>query len=433
MEVLQQGLFLHPEHLDTIAQAETIIRETQTNLDSVIVDMLEMEEDDRLEFVYEYCKRLWELNRYVKRPMGIVLEEAQHFIPESKSNAPSMKMLKQFALEGRKFGFTIILSSQRVAEVNKTVLGMCGIVFLHGVDILNDIQAYQGMLPYTLAETKKIALNLHRGEAIVKWIHDGKRSVDQVQIRKRHTFHVGDTPTLSNEPTPELRRLDAELIAELKAAIAPPAKPTVAVVATVESPAAIEAYKQTLFMLETKYEQQNKIHRAGLGLVLMAYGRTIKQLKAQIAQRPPVEASPETTIVETSEMPVLEVSEGLAAYRSPLALTRAINKQRRQFEQTLNDLRKLPRFHQLMLCYLTNYEGQEMELKQIARFIGIAEQTIQRTPPTDLLKRKLLTRRFHRGGPHYYRSTVRSYFEATFPDLNSDDMVEAITRLQRLT
>lgn len=414
-----------------INQAESIAKFAFENRVHVIVNMLEMTDDERLEFTYIYCKTLWDLNRRIKRPIGIILDEAHIFVPESKANIPALTLMIQFALEGRKFGFTVVFSDQRVATISKSVLAQCGMAFLHGVDIYADMQAYQGMLPYSMAETKKLAYGLKRGQAIVKWTHEGDRGVDIIQIRKRHTFHASDTPTASRAGMPELRRLDSEMIAELKAAMKPPQKPVSAIIAPTDSPAATEAYKQTLLVIEEKYERQHRQERAGLFMLAMAHWVTVKRLKAQIAYPPAALPSVDETR-ETAEAAIIE-SELDEPFRSPRALTRAINKQERAFNQFIIDLKKLPRFHQLVLVYLTIYEGNVMDVKQVARFIGISENTLLRTPPTELLRRKLLKRDMHRGKYQRYSSNVREALTTLYPDLDSDTMVDEVIALQRLS
>lgn len=69
---------------------------------SVLVEMLDMSRTDRQEFVELYCSHIWELNKKSKLPYGIVLEEAQNFIPEGRTT-PAQEMMKQFALEGAGF------------------------------------------------------------------------------------------------------------------------------------------------------------------------------------------------------------------------------------------------------------------------------------------------------------------------------------------
>src|SRR6185369_4325470 len=183
---------------------------------SVLVNMLYMDEAERLEFVHIYCQTLWRLNLAAKQPYVVVLEEAHNFIPQGGAKTPALKQLRQFAAEGRKFGFTIIMASQRSSKLNKYLLAECELAFLHRVNILNDAQAYQGMLPYSLTDTKTKVYSLRTGEVITKWREDGNVHFDQVQIRRRHTLHVANTPGSTPQSLPTLQQVDSGIINDLK-------------------------------------------------------------------------------------------------------------------------------------------------------------------------------------------------------------------------
>src|SRR5690606_30598555 len=98
--------------------------------------------DKRLEYVYNFVSRLFELSKRSeqRRPFGIVLEEAQNYIPQDFSKSDVLKELSAITLEGRKFGLSMIIASQRAAEVSKKILGQCSLVFLHAVYIYADFK-----------------------------------------------------------------------------------------------------------------------------------------------------------------------------------------------------------------------------------------------------------------------------------------------------
>ena len=67
-------------------------------------------------------------------PIVIVLEEAQNYIPEinRKDRASiSKKVFERIAREGRKYGISLIVSSQRPSELSKTVLSQCNSFVIH--------------------------------------------------------------------------------------------------------------------------------------------------------------------------------------------------------------------------------------------------------------------------------------------------------------
>lgn len=68
-------------------------------------------------------------------PIVIVLEEAQNYIPERDRDAErisiSKKVFERIAREGRKFGLSLLISSQRPSELSKTVLSQCNTFIVH--------------------------------------------------------------------------------------------------------------------------------------------------------------------------------------------------------------------------------------------------------------------------------------------------------------
>ena len=67
-------------------------------------------------------------------PTVLVLEEAQNYIPEKDRTdrvSISKKVFERVAREGRKFGVSLIVSSQRPSELSKTVLSQCNSFIIH--------------------------------------------------------------------------------------------------------------------------------------------------------------------------------------------------------------------------------------------------------------------------------------------------------------
>ena len=68
-------------------------------------------------------------------PTVIVLEEAQNYIPERDRDPERVsiakKVFERIAREGRKYGLSLIISSQRPSELSKTVLSQCNTFLVH--------------------------------------------------------------------------------------------------------------------------------------------------------------------------------------------------------------------------------------------------------------------------------------------------------------
>jgi len=70
-----------------------------------------------------------------EHPILLVLEEAHRFIPArpdlSARSGRSATVFERIAKEGRKFGLSLLLASQRPSELSETVVAQCGTVIAH--------------------------------------------------------------------------------------------------------------------------------------------------------------------------------------------------------------------------------------------------------------------------------------------------------------
>lgn len=76
-----------------------------------------------------------------KMPVVIALEEAQNYIPENNQkdrDSISRKVFERIAREGRKYGLSLLVSSQRPSELSKTVLSQCNSFIVHRIQNPDD-------------------------------------------------------------------------------------------------------------------------------------------------------------------------------------------------------------------------------------------------------------------------------------------------------
>ena len=84
-----------------------------------------------------------------KYPVVLILEEAQNYIPEkSRKDHESItkKVFERIAREGRKYGVSLIVSSQRPAELSKTVLSQCNSFIVHRLQNPDDQKYVKGLV-----------------------------------------------------------------------------------------------------------------------------------------------------------------------------------------------------------------------------------------------------------------------------------------------
>ncbi len=83
--------------------------------------------------ILEFVSRFPESDRG-KLPIVIALEEAQNYIPEKNRGdreSIAKKVFERIAREGRKYGISLLVSSQRPSELSKTVLSQCNSFIIH--------------------------------------------------------------------------------------------------------------------------------------------------------------------------------------------------------------------------------------------------------------------------------------------------------------
>lgn len=80
-----------------------------------------------------------------KYPVVIVLEEAQNYISEEKDSV-AKTVFERIAREGRKFGLSLIVSSQRPSELSKTVLSQCNSFIIHRIQNPDDQKYIRGLI-----------------------------------------------------------------------------------------------------------------------------------------------------------------------------------------------------------------------------------------------------------------------------------------------
>lgn len=83
--------------------------------------------------ILDFVSRFPETDRG-KLPMVIALEEAQNYIPEKNRGdreSIAKQVFERIAREGRKYGISLLVSSQRPSELSKTVLSQCNSFIIH--------------------------------------------------------------------------------------------------------------------------------------------------------------------------------------------------------------------------------------------------------------------------------------------------------------
>jgi hypothetical protein len=103
--------------------------------------------------ILEFLQRLGEHGGKEARgslPVVLVLEEAQNYIQQPHSadeESISRVVFEGIAREGRKYGLSLVVASQRPSELSKTVLSQCNSFIVHRLQNPEDIRYFKEIVP----------------------------------------------------------------------------------------------------------------------------------------------------------------------------------------------------------------------------------------------------------------------------------------------
>ena len=109
---------------------------------------------------------LWSRGAY---PMLLVCEEAHRYVPADNSIGfgPTKAAISRIAKEGRKYGVSLAIISQRPAEIDPTILSQCNTTMAFRITNINDQQIVRGVMTDSAHGLLDFLPSLGTGEVIV--------------------------------------------------------------------------------------------------------------------------------------------------------------------------------------------------------------------------------------------------------------------------
>lgn len=144
--------------------------------------------------VLEFLSRFNNENRG-NFPVVIVLEEAQNYIPEKDRGdkiSISKKVFERVAREGRKFGLSLLVSSQRPSELSKTVLSQCNSFIVHRIQNPDDQKYVKQLVSAANEDILQQLPVLPQQVAII--MGDGVRTPVQMRVNTANPKPNSDNP-----------------------------------------------------------------------------------------------------------------------------------------------------------------------------------------------------------------------------------------------
>jgi len=122
----------------------------------------------------------------LRHPIALLCDEAHLYIPQrSMAGAAddiSIDIFERIAKEGRKYGTSLVVISQRPSEVNKTVLSQCSNFVSMRLTNADDQNVIRKLLPDSLGGFSEILPTLDTGEALV--VGDASLLPSRIRIDK---------------------------------------------------------------------------------------------------------------------------------------------------------------------------------------------------------------------------------------------------------
>ena len=178
--------------LNIFSDAPTSLQELINPGKCCIINLKGINQELQEVIVYKLLKDLFEARKKNNvAPFFCVIEEAQNFVPERNfGEAKSSGIIRQVAVEGRKFGIGLCIITQRDSRVEKNVLSQCSTNIILKVTNQNDIKSISGSVDGINSEIEKEIKNLPVGTALVTGVLDLPLFVN---IRPRRTKHGGES------------------------------------------------------------------------------------------------------------------------------------------------------------------------------------------------------------------------------------------------
>ncbi len=176
---LRYNLIFHPDTYATSASMEDLFRrllgeETMSRKKIVIIDLSPVPFDVRNSVISLIMRCLFDFAYWYRRvnnssyPIAVFADEAHIYLNDSDSDARSSReSAERIAKEGRKYGISLTVISQRPREVSATILSQCNSFLCLRLSNPDDQSYVRSLLPDSVRGITSMFSTLRRGECIL--------------------------------------------------------------------------------------------------------------------------------------------------------------------------------------------------------------------------------------------------------------------------
>ncbi len=123
----------------------------------------------QFEFGFYYKKYLYSQKKICETPLLLVYEEAHKYVPKSElaKFRASKNAIERIAKEGRKYGVTLGVISQRPSEISETIFSQCNTFIVMRLTNPDDQNYVKRLLPDSMGNMTDTLPSLKTGEALL--------------------------------------------------------------------------------------------------------------------------------------------------------------------------------------------------------------------------------------------------------------------------
>ncbi|MBV5310336.1 ATP-binding protein [Chromatium okenii] len=168
--------FLHPQKHNNSASLEGLLRDFiglgEPKRQVTVIDLSPIPTDLRPVVSAQIGRLAFEFNYWNPRrhefPLLLVCEEAHQYIPRDTDTQyiGTRRAMERIAKEGRKYGVTLCIVSQRPTELSETVLSQCGNYLCLRISNADDQEYVRRLLPEGAKNLADMLASLRRGEVL---------------------------------------------------------------------------------------------------------------------------------------------------------------------------------------------------------------------------------------------------------------------------
>lgn len=172
-------LIFHPKKYNTSASMEDLFRkilgeESGNYKKIVVIDLSSIPFDVRNSIISLVMRCIFEFSYWYKRinsttyPIAVVCDESHIYLNDKDSTSEAARLsAERISKEGRKYGISIIIISQRPREVSATILSQCNTFMCLRITNPDDQSYVKNLLPDSTRGISSMFSTLRRGECIL--------------------------------------------------------------------------------------------------------------------------------------------------------------------------------------------------------------------------------------------------------------------------